>query len=100
MLTRCDTRQMRKYRAEIRVIAEADDDEDEPRRAYLRATYEKDPYTCTGTMMVQVAMSILFNEDIPAKKMGGGMLTPSTVACPEFYRALDRAGFHIETKLL
>jgi hypothetical protein len=50
--------------------------------------------------MVQVAMGILFDEDIPARKMGCGMVTAATIATPEFYSGLDKAGFHIETMLL
>jgi len=91
---------MAKYRIEYRGVAEADDDSENPKKVFLRLTYEKDPYTCTGTLMVQIAMSILFGEDIEAKKLGCGMLTAATVATPEFYKNLDRAGFHIETRLL
>ena len=91
---------MRNYRLEYRGVAEADDGSDNPRKASIRITYEKDPYTCTGMLMVQVAMSILFNKDIEAKKLGCGMVTAAMVATPEFYKGLDRAGFHIEAKLL
>ncbi|PWW79541.1 hypothetical protein C7212DRAFT_310474 [Tuber magnatum] len=92
--------QMAKYRIEYRGVAEADDDSETPKKVFVKLTYEKDPYTCTGALMVQVAMSILFDEDIQAKKLGCGILTAATVATPEFYRNLDRTGFHIETKLL
>ena len=93
-------RQMAGYRIEYRGVAEADDDSENPKKVSVRVTYEKDPYTCTGALMVLIAMSILFDEDIEAKKLGCGMLTAATVATPELYRKLDRAGFHMETKLL
>lgn len=61
---------------------------------------EKDIYTLTGILLVQTAMSLLSDDNTTAKKLGGGVLTPSMAASPNFFRNLDRAGFHIETKLM
>lgn len=93
-------RQTNKYRIEWRGVAEADDDNEEPGKAAVHMTCEKDMYTLTGILLVQTALSLLSNDDTLARKYGGGVLTPSTAASPNFFRNLDRSGFHIETKIM
>lgn len=57
-------------------------------------------YELTAIMMVEIALAILHDKDSVAKKMGGGVLTPATVASPHLIQRLDRAGIKIETRLL
>ena len=59
-----------------------------------------DPYTLTALCMVQIANSILFNKSTFAAELGGGILTPATLASPELFRLLDRAGLKIEVKII
>lgn len=89
-----------KYRIEWRGVAEADDDNEEAGKAIVTMSFEKDIYTLTGILLVQTAMSLISDEDILARKYGGGVLTPSTAASPTFFKNLDRSGFHIETKMM
>lgn len=89
-----------KYRIEWRGIAEADDDNEEAAKATISILCEKDTYTTTGILLVQTAMSLLSDEETFAKKTGGGVLTPSAAASPAFFMALDRCGFHVETKMM
>ncbi|RPB08921.1 hypothetical protein P167DRAFT_538908 [Morchella conica CCBAS932] len=89
-----------KYRIEWRGVAEADDDNEEAAKATISILCEKDTYTTTGILLVQTAMSLLSDEETFAKKTGGGVLTPSAAASPAFFMALDRCGFHVETKMM
>lgn len=95
-----DNSETDKYRVEWRGVAEADDDNDVPGKATIQMTCEKDIYTLTGILLVQTAISLLSDDDIPARRLGGGVLTPSTAASPNFFRNLDRSGFHIDTKMM
>lgn len=93
-------RQTNKYRVEWRGVAEADDDNEVPGKAIIQMTCEKDIYTLTGILLVQTAISLLSDDDIPARRLGCGVLTPSTAASANFFRNLDRSGFHIDTKMM
>ncbi|TGZ85431.1 hypothetical protein EX30DRAFT_314478 [Ascodesmis nigricans] len=79
-------------------IAEADDDSETPRKAFVNFK-GPDPYEVTAILMVEVALAILHDKNSLARKLGGGVLTPATVASPHLIQRLDRAGIHIETKL-
>jgi short subunit dehydrogenase-like uncharacterized protein len=81
-------------------VAIADEDSDTPRKAFVRVQSTIDAYSLTAMCMVQVANSILFNKNTLAAELGGGILTPATVASPEFFRLLDRAGLKIEAKII
>lgn len=95
-------RQRQEYFAEWLGIAEADDDEEIPAKAlvFIQTPMGMGPYELTGLLVVQTAMSILFDENIAARKMGGGVLTPATVVTPAHIQALERAGLKIEAKIV
>jgi short subunit dehydrogenase-like uncharacterized protein len=59
-----------------------------------------DGYTLAAMLMVHVAMSILFDKGTLAATLGGGILSPASVASPDLFRRLDRAGLKIDTKIL
>lgn len=62
--------------------------------------YDGGLYRVTGIFAVEGAMVVLRGpEDIPAKKLGGGILTPSTLGQP-FIDRLVKAGVKVETSLL
>lgn len=96
----CMRRARRNYRAEWRGVAKADDGSATPRKAFVRVQSTADPYTLTAICMVQTANSILFSKDTLASKLGGGILTPATVASPELFKLLDRAGLKIEARII
>jgi short subunit dehydrogenase-like uncharacterized protein len=54
----------------------------------------------TGILLALTAMAILFDEDTVARKMGGGVLTPSTIATERYFKELEKAGVFVETKML
>ncbi|KAA8908864.1 Saccharopine dehydrogenase-domain-containing protein [Sphaerosporella brunnea] len=90
----------RNHRVEWRGVAIADEDSETPRKAFVRVQSSLDAYTLTAVCLVQVANSILFNPNTLAAKLGGGILTTATVASPELFRLLDRAGLKIEAKII
>lgn len=92
--------QVLKHRVEWRGIAEADDGRAVHQRAYVCFRAEKDCYELTGILLALTALSILFDEDTVARKMGGGVLTPSTIATERYFKELEKAGVFVETKLL
>lgn len=59
-----------------------------------------DPYIITGIVMVEIALAILFDEDSMARKMGGGVLTPATLASETLLTRLDQAGVKIESRII
>lgn len=89
---------MRTNRAEWHGVAEADDGSAAPRKAQVTFRFEKDCYTLTGILLTQAALSILSTEDSEAKRMGGGILTPSTVTTEGFWKGLEGSGVFVETK--
>jgi short subunit dehydrogenase-like uncharacterized protein len=52
----------------------------------------------TGLLLCNGAISIL-KDDVVAKKLGGGVLTPATLGQP-FIDRLQASGFRFETKML
>ncbi|KAF8248242.1 hypothetical protein K440DRAFT_583674 [Wilcoxina mikolae CBS 423.85] len=90
----------RNHRVEWRGVATVDDDSDTPRKAFVRVQSTVDPYNLTALCMVQVANSILFNKSTLAAELGGGILTPATVASTELFELLERGGLMIETKII
>lgn len=90
----------RNSRVEWRGVAEADDGSETPAKAFVTVNSASDGYTLTAMLMVHVAMSILFDKGTLAATLGGGILTPASVASPDLFRRLDRAGLKIETKIL
>jgi short subunit dehydrogenase-like uncharacterized protein len=52
----------------------------------------------TGLLLCNGAISIL-KDDVVAKKLGGGVLTPATLGQP-FIDRLNASGFTFETKLM
>ncbi|KAI9801085.1 MAG: hypothetical protein M1833_002953 [Piccolia ochrophora] len=85
---------------EYRAIAVADEDVSSPTRAFGRLRYEGSIYYMTGVFAAEAAIVILRSqEEILAKKLGGGVLTPATLGQPYVDR-LEQAGVRIETKLL
>ncbi|CCX05117.1 hypothetical protein FPQ18DRAFT_263131 [Pyronema domesticum] len=90
----------RGHRVEWRGVAIADEDSENPRKAFVTVQSTIDPYSLTALCMVQAANSILHNTDTLAAQLGGGILTPATLASPELFRLLDRAGLKIEAKII
>jgi hypothetical protein len=52
----------------------------------------------TALFLCEAAMVLLKDNDVPAKKLGGGVMTPATLG-PPFIERLDKAGFKIETRM-
>ncbi|KAF8539824.1 Saccharopine dehydrogenase-domain-containing protein [Trichophaea hybrida] len=94
------SRSRRNHRVEWRGVATVDDDSDTPRKAFVRVQSTVDPYNLTALCIVQVANSILFNKTTLAAKLGGGILTPATVASTELFELLEQGGLMIETKII
>lgn len=90
-------------RVEYRAIATADQDTSavggSPKRVFGRLTYEGPMYYFTGVLMGEAAMTVLENEDKIRKVSRGGIVTPASLG-QEFVDRLDKAGCHIETKVL
>lgn len=86
-----------KYRAEWRGVAHADGSQD---RAHVTFRCELDCYTLTGILLAHTALAILFDPDTVAREMGGGILTPSTVATRRYFDGLERAGVVVEVKMM
>jgi len=82
---------------EWRGVAEADEDLDIPRKVTIQmdTAESMDIYSLTGLLMVQTALGLLYDEDTLARRLGGGLLTPSTVVTPERIMELERSGFRI-----
>jgi short subunit dehydrogenase-like uncharacterized protein len=92
----------RTHYIEWRGVAEADDDNEVPRKATLQMETGEgiDLYSLTGLLLVQTALGLLYDENTLARKLGGGLLTPSTVVTPERIMELERNGFKITTALV
>lgn len=87
------------YRAEYRAVAVADAAVSEPKpQAFCRAWYEGGMYHLTGLLLTEAAITLL-KDDVVAKKLGGGILTPATLGQPYIDR-IDKAGFRFETRML
>jgi len=71
----------------------------EGKRAKAQFIYEGSLYYCSAFMGVQAALVILGNEDTPAQKIGGGILTPAMLGMP-FIEGIRQAGAKIDVELL
>jgi len=83
---------------EYRAVGYPDVNYPDASRAYCRAVYKGGMYQFTALLLGQAALTIL-KDDVVAKKLGGGILTPATLGQP-FIDRLHDAGFKIETKML
>ncbi|KAI4257227.1 MAG: hypothetical protein LQ352_001725 [Teloschistes flavicans] len=83
---------------ELRAIAEADQNVPEPRKAMAKFRHDGGIYHLTGIFLAEAAMVIL-RDDAPAKKLGGGLLTPATLGQALVDR-LRNAGVTIECRLM
>lgn len=55
-------------------------------------------YTVTATLLGQACLCLL-KDDVVAKKLGGGILTPATLGQP-FIDRLGEEGFKIELRMM
>jgi short subunit dehydrogenase-like uncharacterized protein len=100
-------------RAEYRAVAYPDVATRNPPRAWGRCYFEGGIYNgknyskyklqelirlATGLLLVEGALTIL-KDNVVAKKLGGGVLTPATLGQP-FIDRLQKGGFKFETKML
>ena len=83
---------------ELRAVATADQEGGNPRQALGRLRHEGGMYYLTGIFLAEAAMVLLEDEDL-VKKLGGGLLTPSTLG-QHFIDRMVRAGMIIETQIL
>jgi short subunit dehydrogenase-like uncharacterized protein len=67
-------------------------------RAFVKAHFKGSMYEMTALIMVQAAITLM-KDDVVAKKLGGGVLTPATLGQP-FVDRLNEAGLTIESKIL
>lgn len=74
------------------------DAEDTTRKAFCQARYDGGLYKMTGIFLAEAALTLL-EDDVPAKKIGGGFLTPATLGQPYIDR-LAAHGFKIDTRML
>ena len=74
-------------------------DGDTPQRAFARLQFAGSMYHLTGILLAEGAATILYDDDIAAKRLGGGVLTPATLGS-RYIERLCHAGVIIETKML
>ncbi|KAL5351373.1 hypothetical protein ACLOAV_003230 [Pseudogymnoascus australis] len=67
-------------------------------RAHARVRYEGGLYELSGLLVSQAALTLL-KDDVTAKKLGGGFMTPATLGQPLIDRLAD-LGFKIEVKMV
>lgn len=79
--------------------ATATPDSQAGQRAFARMRYEGSMYKLTGLFLAEAASTILQDDDIAAKKMGGGVLTPATLGSG-FLDRIKHVGVLFETKML
>lgn len=80
-------------------MATADEDVANPRKAQISIS-GPDAYDQTAIFMALAALAILYDENTLARKLGGGILTPATLATPQFFKELEKAGITFETKMM
>ncbi|KAI9731256.1 MAG: hypothetical protein M1818_007881 [Claussenomyces sp. TS43310] len=85
-------------RVELRGIAVPDTAGGKKTRAFCRASFEGGMYHFTALLLGEAALTIL-KDDVVAKKLGGGVLTPATLGQP-FIDRLRKAGFVFELEML
>ena len=83
---------------EFRAIATADQDVGKPRQALGRVRYDGSIYGLTGVFMAEAAMVLLEDEHLE-RRLGGGLLTPSSLG-QHFIDRMVRAGLILETQIL
>ncbi|KFY16010.1 hypothetical protein V492_01627 [Pseudogymnoascus sp. VKM F-4246] len=66
-------------------------------RAHARVRYDGSMYEMSGLLVSQAALTLL-KDDVTAKKLGGGFMTPATLGQPLIDR-LAGLGFKIEVKM-
>ncbi|OBT79757.1 saccharopine dehydrogenase [Pseudogymnoascus sp. 05NY08] len=67
-------------------------------RAHARVRYTGGLYEMSGLLVSQAALTLL-KDDVTAKKLGGGFMTPATLGQPLIDRLAD-LGFKIEVKMV
>ncbi|KFY36988.1 hypothetical protein V495_07474 [Pseudogymnoascus sp. VKM F-4514 (FW-929)] len=67
-------------------------------RAHARVRYDGGLYEMSGLLVSQAALCLL-KDDVTAKKLGGGFMTPATLGQPLIDR-LGNLGFKIEVKMV
>jgi len=69
-------------------------------RAFGKFRFNGSAYHVTAIFMVEAAATLLYDgDDVPARKMHGGLLTPATLG-DAYVERLRRAGVVVETRLL
>jgi short subunit dehydrogenase-like uncharacterized protein len=69
-------------------------------RAFGKFRCDGSAYHVTAIFMVEAAATLLYDgDDVPARKMRGGLLTPATLG-DAYVERLRRAGITIETRML
>ena len=69
-------------------------------RAFGKLRFDGSAYHVTAIFMVEAAATLLFDgNDVPARKMHGGLLTPATLG-DAYVERLRRAGLLVETRML
>lgn len=68
------------------------------KKVYAKAAYQGGLYKLTGIMLGEAALTLL-KDDVPAKKLGGGFMTPATLG-QAFIDRLGENGFKFEAKML
>lgn len=80
-----------------KAIAKADCEPE--KRAVATFEYTGGGYYLTGILVIEAAMTILKGSEIPAAKMGGGLLTPATLG-EEYVERVKKAGVKIEVAMM
>lgn len=88
---------MKKEYFDYRALGIPDPEAGTSQRAFARMRYDGGIYKVTGIFAVEAAMVLVRGpDDVQAKKLGGGILTPATLGQPYIDRLVD-AGVTIET---
>lgn len=82
---------------EYRAVAFADDRSG--KKASGRLYFEGSLYHLTGILLANAAATLVYDDDIAAKRLGGGVLTSATLGA-HFAARLEKAGVRFETKML
>ena len=56
-------------------------------------------YYLTGVLVVEAAGTLLYEQSIAARKLGGGVLTPATLGYT-FIERIRKAGIGFETRII
>ncbi|KAI9785093.1 MAG: hypothetical protein M1816_000504 [Peltula sp. TS41687] len=92
--------QTKKEFFDYRAIGVADDNSENPARAFAKMRYDGGIYRVTGIFAVEGALTLLRGpEDVYSKRLGGGILTPATLGLP-FIERLVKAGVKFEIRML